>query len=169
MIFDLSNNTTIDEMGAKTISIHTTGHEKTNFTVVLTYMANWTKFPLIMIFKLKKILKGNFLPEVIVCANPIGWINKNEMLYWIENVWIKHAILSNPQSLLVLDLFLAHIVDSIKKHFCEKNTNIAIILRELTSHLQSLDVSVNKSFKAKIRITDFIKYLFYLFNFKLYL
>jgi len=70
---------------------------------------------------------------------------------------------------LVLDSFSAHIVDSIKRHFYEKNTNIAIIPKGLTSHLQPLDVSVNKSFKAKVKITDFIKYLFYLFNFKLYL
>ena len=86
MIFDLSNNTTIDEMGAKTISIHTTGHKKTNFTVVLTCMADETKLPPIVIFKLKKILKGNFLLEIIIRTNLTGWMNENEMLYWIENV-----------------------------------------------------------------------------------
>ena len=51
----------------------------------------------------------------------------------------------------------------------KKITNITIIPEGLTSHLQPLNISVNKSFKTKIRITDFIKYLFYLFNFKLYL
>jgi len=70
---------------------------------------------------------------------------------------------------LVLDSFSAHIVDSIKRRFCEKNTNIAIIPEELIFYLQPLDISVNKSFKVKVRIIDFIKYLFYLFNFKLYL
>ena len=66
MTFDLPSNTTVDEMGAKTISIRTTGHEKTNFTVVLTCMADRTKLSSLVIFKLKKIPKGNFLPEVIV-------------------------------------------------------------------------------------------------------
>ena len=161
MTFDLPSNTTVDEIGIRTVSIRTTGHEKTNFTVVLTCMADGTKLPPLIIFKLKKIPKGNFPPEVIVHANPTGWMNENEMLYWIENVWVKRARLSNPQSLLVLDSFSAHIVDSVKRRFSEKNTNIAVIPEGLTSRLQPLDISMNKSFKAKVR---FIDYLFDLFD-----
>ena len=37
---------------------------------------------------------------------------------------------------LVLNSFSAHIVDSVKRRFSEKNTNIAVIPGELTSHLQ---------------------------------
>jgi hypothetical protein len=44
-----------------------------------------------VIFKLKNILRGNFPPGVIVCANPTGWMNENEVFYWIENVWAKCA------------------------------------------------------------------------------
>ncbi len=55
MTFDLSNNTTIDEIGTRSVSIYITGHEKTNFTVVLTCMADRTKLPPLVIFKLKKI------------------------------------------------------------------------------------------------------------------
>ena len=54
MSFDLPSNTTIDERGTRTVSIRTTGHERTNFTVVLTCMANGTKLPPLIIFKLKK-------------------------------------------------------------------------------------------------------------------
>ncbi len=79
--FNLPSNTTIDEVGAKTISIRTTGHEKTNFTVVLACMADGTKLPPLIIFKLKKVLKGKFPSDVIVRANPTGWMNENEMLY----------------------------------------------------------------------------------------
>ena len=43
--FDLPSNITIDETGARSISIQTTGHEKTNFTVVLSYIADGTKLP----------------------------------------------------------------------------------------------------------------------------
>ena len=113
-------------------------------------MADGIKLPFLVIFKLKNILRCNFPPEVIIRANPTGWMNENEMLYWIENVWIKHITLSNPQSLLVLDSFSAYIVDSVKHHFNEKNTNITIISGRLTSHLQPLDISVNKSFKTKV-------------------
>ena len=70
--FDLPSNTTIDELGTRTVSIRTTGHERTNFTVVLTCMADGTKLPPLIIFKLKKIPKGNFPLGVIVRANSTG-------------------------------------------------------------------------------------------------
>ena len=158
MTFDLPSNTTIDETGTRSVSIRITGHEKSNFTVVLTCMADGTKLPPLVIFKLKKIPRGNFPQEVIVRANPTGWMNENEMLYWIENVWIKRARLSNPQSLLVLDSFSAHLVNSVKRRFGEKNTNIAVIPGGLTSRLQPLDVSVNKSFKTKVRNLIYIDF-----------
>ncbi|CAB4399489.1 unnamed protein product [Rhizophagus irregularis] len=149
--FDLPSNTTIDELGTRSVSIRITGHEKANFTVVLTCMADGTKLPPLIIFKLKNVPRGNFPPEVIIRANQKGWMNENEMLYWIENIWTKRERVSNPQSSLVLDSFSAHIVDSVKRCFGEKNTNIAVIPGGLTSRLQPLDVSVNKSFKTKMR------------------
>ena len=44
IIFDLSNNTIIDELKTHSISICIIGYEKTNFTVVLTCMSNGIKF-----------------------------------------------------------------------------------------------------------------------------
>ncbi len=81
MIFDLPSNTTIDETGTRSVSIRITEHEKTNFTVILTCMADGTKLPPLVIFKLKKILQGSFSQEVIVQVNPTGWMNESEMLY----------------------------------------------------------------------------------------
>ncbi len=72
MIFDLLNNTTVDKIKIRTISIHTIGYKKTNFTIVLTCMTDRIKLSPLVIFKLKKILKENFLSEVIVYANPTG-------------------------------------------------------------------------------------------------
>ncbi len=148
IIFDLLSNTIIDELGICSISICTIEYEKTNFTVVLTYMADKIKLPSLVIFKLKNISRCNFLSEVIIRANPIGWINENKMLYWIENVWVKCTTLFNSQSLLILDSFSIHIVNFVKYRFNKKNTNIAIILRELISYLQPLNILVNKSFKT---------------------
>ena len=60
MWFDLPSNTTINKKGEKTISIRTTGHERTSFTVLLGCMADGTKLPAVCIFKVKKFQKKNF-------------------------------------------------------------------------------------------------------------
>ncbi|CAG8602270.1 6251_t:CDS:2, partial [Diversispora eburnea] len=114
--FDISSNTTIEETNASTVSIRTTGHEKSNFTVVLSCMADSTKLPPLIIFKLVNVPIQNFPSGVMICANY---------------------------------LFCGHLTDSVKLRFDEKNTNLAVIPGGLTSKLQPLDVSINKSFKSK--------------------
>ena len=75
------------------------------------------------------------------------------MGWWIENVWTQRARrINNPKSLLVLDAFSAHRTDTVKRRIDRKNTDIAIIPGGLTSRLQPLDVSMNKSFKSKVSI-----------------
>src|SRR5438128_2410424 len=151
LTIDLLGNLTIDECGTRTVNIRTTGHERSHFTVVLTCMADETKLPPLIIFKLKNVPRANFPSDVFVRANPSGWMNEIEMAWWIDNIWTMRAPFSKPQSLLVMDSFSAHITDSAKRHLIEQKTNIAIIPGGLTSRLQPLDVAVNRSFKAKVR------------------
>jgi hypothetical protein len=150
MWFDLPSNTTINKKGEKTVSIRTTGHERTSFTVILGCMADGTKLPAVCIFKVKKIPKEKFPDGIHIRANEKGWVNESEMLWWIEKVWTSRNPFGNPRSLLVLDGFRGHTVDSVKHRLIEKNTNIAIIPGGCTSKLQPLDVSINKSFKSKV-------------------
>ncbi|CAG8432771.1 504_t:CDS:2 [Diversispora eburnea] len=63
--FDIPSNMTVEETGASTVSICTTGHKKSNFTVVLSCMAD----------------------GVVIRANREGYMNSDEMIWWIENVW----------------------------------------------------------------------------------
>ncbi|GES91790.1 pogo transposable element with KRAB domain [Rhizophagus clarus] len=152
MAFNLPSNNTIEQSGTKTVSILSTGHERSNFTVVLACMADGTKLPPVIIFKLKNIPREVFPDGVIIRTNPEGWMNENEMTWWIENVWTRRASRNNnPRSLLVLDSFSAHKTDVVKQRFREKKTDLAVIPGGLTSRLQPLDVSLNRSFKAKVR------------------
>ncbi|EXX73263.1 hypothetical protein RIR_jg12104.t1 [Rhizophagus irregularis DAOM 181602=DAOM 197198] len=152
MAFNLPSNTTLEHRGTKSVAILSTGHERANFTVVLACMANGEKLPPVIIFNLVNIPREDFPDGVIVRANPNGWMNEEEMTWWIENIWTQRAKQgSNPRSLLVLDSFSVHKTDAIKRRFHRKNTDLAIIPGGLTSRLQPIDVSLNKSFKAKMR------------------
>ncbi len=55
--FDLPYSTTLDYCNTSTVNIQTTGHKKSNFTVILTYMTDSTKLLAVCIFKLKNIPK----------------------------------------------------------------------------------------------------------------
>ena len=78
--FNMTYNTTIEEKGTKTIAIASTGHENSNFTVVLVCLADGTKLPPVIIFKLVNVPRKEFPDGVVVRANPSGWMNENEML-----------------------------------------------------------------------------------------
>src|SRR3954451_18054437 len=80
MAFNLPSNTTIEQAGTKTVSILTTGHERSNFTVVLACIANGTKLLPVIIFKLKKISREEFPNGMIIHTNSEDWMNENEML-----------------------------------------------------------------------------------------
>ncbi|GBC04795.1 hypothetical protein RclHR1_05880008 [Rhizophagus clarus] len=151
MWFDLPSNMTINQKGAKTVNIRTTGHEQSLFTVILACMADGMKLPAVCIFKLKNVLKEKFPNGIYIRANEKGWVNEQEMLWWVENVWTSRNRFGNPRSILVLDSFRGHIVDSVKNRLVEKNTNMAVIPGGCTSKLQPLDVAINKSFKSKVR------------------
>ena len=119
--------------------------------LVLACLADRTKLPPVIIFKLVNVPREEFPDGVIIRANAKGWMNEDEMSWWVENVWTQRASrASNPRSLLVLNAFTAHRTDTVKRRFCRKNTDLAIIPGGLTSRLQPLDVSLNKSFKAKV-------------------
>ncbi|GBB93285.1 hypothetical protein RclHR1_21420002 [Rhizophagus clarus] len=79
MAFNLPSNNTIGQSGTKTVSILSTGHEHSNFTVVLACMADGIKLPPVIIFKLKNIPREVFPDDVIICTNSEGWMNESEM------------------------------------------------------------------------------------------
>jgi hypothetical protein len=101
------NNTTVEQRGTRTVSILSTGHERSNFTVVLTCMSDGTKLLPGIIFKLANIQREEFPDGVTIRANKKGWMNESEMIWWVENIWTQRARRGiNPRSLLVLDSFI---------------------------------------------------------------
>ncbi|CAG8756274.1 7233_t:CDS:1, partial [Dentiscutata erythropus] len=70
MAFNLPSQTTVEKRGAQTISILTTGHEFTNFTITLACLADGTKLPLFIIFKLVNVPREQFPNSIYIHANP---------------------------------------------------------------------------------------------------
>ena len=150
--FDMPSARTVNSRGEKTMLINTTGHEKSRFTVVLSCLADGTKFKLMVIFKRKTMPKEKFPSGVVVHCHEKGWMDEAGLKLWIQKVWkLRPGGLLRKKSLLVWDSFRAHLVDSVKQAVKEMNTDITVIPGRLTSVLQPLDVSLNKPFKDRLR------------------
>ena len=72
--------------GEKTVLVNTTGHKKSQFTVVLACLADGTKLKSMVIFK-QKLPKENFPPGVLIHCHLKGWMDEVGMKLWIEKVW----------------------------------------------------------------------------------
>jgi hypothetical protein len=69
----------------------------------------------------------------------------------LENVWRKRKnSFFKPKSLLIYDSAPSHLTDEVKTKV-KTYSELAVIPGGLTKLLQALDISVNKSFKSKIR------------------
>jgi len=53
--------------------------------------------------------------------------------------------------MLVLDAFKGHLTDSVKNQLCKMRTEFVVIPGGITSVLQRMDISINKSFKDRLR------------------
>jgi len=152
VFFDMAGAMTIDYRGAKTVHIRTTGNDKNRFTCVLAVLADGTKLPPMIIFKGKRLQKGDYPPDVIVRMNEDGWMTEKLMVDWLNAVWgekiIKHG---KKRSLFIVDSFRGHLTQSVKSKCQEQNLVLGVIPGGLTSIVQPLDVSINKPFKDRLR------------------
>ena len=59
--------TTVEQVGAKSVPLKTTGHDKNRFTVALSAFANGRKLPPYIIFKgVRPIAELSNIPEVVI-------------------------------------------------------------------------------------------------------
>ena len=139
--FDVLYGRTVDRVGNDNIKINSTGHEKSNFTVVLTVTAAGEKLKPMIIFKKKLIPKGDFPPDVVIKTNSKGWMTQELMQEWLDEVWNKrqHYNSDPMQSLLILDSARCHLTEPVRTLF-KQHTKVAVIPGGLTKIPQPLDV-----------------------------
>lgn len=153
LTFDIPMNRTMDVQGKSSITIRTTGHEKSSFTVVLGCTATGKKLPPLIIFKRKTAIKEKLPSGVIVHQNEKGWMDNDVMNIWLSSSYVKRpgGFFRQSKSLLVLDSMRAHISDVTKERIRSTGSIPAVIPGGLTKILQPLDISVNKCFKTEMR------------------
>lgn len=151
--FDIPTTRTVNQKGEKSITIRTTGHEKSNFTVALACAADGSKIPPMVIFKKAKVPKEQFPNSVVVHANKKGWMDEEGFKIWVNQCYSRRqdGFFKSKKALLVMDSMRAHITDMSKNRIINSNTIPAIIPGGMTKILQPLDISVNRSFKSYIR------------------
>jgi hypothetical protein len=150
--FDIPDKRTIEVKGTQDVLLKTTGNEKTHFTIVLCVTADGGKCDPMVIFKRKTFPKKLEFPKgIVVAVQPKAWIDKDLMKVWLNNVWRKRSgSFFQNKSLLVYDSARAHLTDEVK-YEVHKFSNLAVIPGGMTKLLQPLDLTVNKSFKHKMR------------------
>ena len=148
---DTPGEYTMEEIGKKTISMKSMGHEKERFTVMLAAMADGTKLTPMVLFKGVRPPK-NIPTGIIVkmCRNG-AWANEEIIAEWLTRVWRRN---NSERRLLVWDSFRAHMTAKVKTLVREQfNSDMAIIPGGCTSTIQPCDVSWNKPMKDKWRDT----------------
>lgn len=149
--FDMPSSTTVEQKGVRSVHIRTTGAEKQRCTVMLAVTADGRKLPPFVIFKRKTLPKAKFPPGIHVRVQEKGWMTADLMVDWVKTVWGRRPRALLYPSLLVVDSFRGHLVDSVRTKLKELRTDLAVIPGGLTSMLQPLDVSLNKPFKDNVR------------------
>ncbi|WKX88744.1 hypothetical protein Q1695_008401 [Nippostrongylus brasiliensis] len=102
--FDMVYGRTVEKVGSDAVKIDSTGHEKSNFTVVLSVTAAGEKLRPLIIFEKKRLVpKEDFPPKVVVKASAKGWMNQDIMEMLLDEVWNRreHYNSDPSQSLLI--------------------------------------------------------------------
>jgi hypothetical protein len=145
--------------GTINVPIKTNGKERNRFTLALGVTAAGNKLPPFVIFRgvkpelMKKVVK----PEGVVgYKNPTAWMDTEMLIRWIREVlkpWIIKTFgpKDTKNFLLLLDETKFHKSEDVRIQLLFLNVIPIYIPAGLTSLLQPLDISVNRSFKCHIR------------------
>ncbi len=83
--FDMPGETTITRTGERSVPICTTGHDKGQFTVVLSAMADGTKLKPLVVFKgVRPVAELHRVSGVIVAYGRNCWMNESLTIDWVK-------------------------------------------------------------------------------------
>ncbi|KAK9523800.1 hypothetical protein VZT92_017691 [Zoarces viviparus] len=89
LTFDLPLTRTVNKKGESSITLKTTGHERTHFTCVLGCTASGQKLQPMVIFKGLTMPKEKFPKGISVKVNKKGWMIESIMKEWLNECYAK--------------------------------------------------------------------------------
>jgi transposase-like protein len=145
--FDMPANRTVEIKGTGRVPILTTGNERKRATVVLCCSNKGDKMPMHIVVRGEG--KAHVLNGVVVRYQERAWMTSDLTERWLKSTYLPFR--KSASDILVMDSFSGHISRRVKQFCREKSARIAVIPGGCTAHLQPLDISVNRSFKAGVR------------------
>ena len=147
---DMPSATTVNEAGASSVTIRSTGHEKDRVTVCLEGKANGHKLMPFIVFKggkrdVKRMNEERQLSgKCVIRTSANGWMNESLTEEWIQ--YVVGCLLFAP-SLLVLDTYKCHMTNGVKEALQQASVNAALVPGGCMKYIQAPDVSWNKPIK----------------------
>jgi len=155
-------NSTICERGSRTVSI-AHSQSSSRCTVMLGGSIDGKKLPPFVIFTGKRVAsapvfqalqqpqKNGYNPSLLYNVQHKAWMDEDLMLYWIDKVWKPYANNIPGPTMLILDMFQAHLTAHVQWTLAQCGTIVEYIPGGYTSKLQAMDVGINKPFKDYMR------------------
>ena len=147
---DMPSDTTVHFIGARSVSLKTSGHEKDHYTVVLTAKADGSKLKLFIVFKGKgtRLIKNlSSIPGLVVRFSANGWLNDSLTIEYLRTVV---GSLSFAKRLMIWDTYHCHVSQAVKLECSRLKLQTATIPGGCTKFIQAADVVWNASFKSNI-------------------
>ena len=152
---DMPSATTVNEAGASSVTIRSTGHEKDRVTVCLAAKANGHKLKPFIVFKggkrdVKRMNEDRQLSgKCVIRTSANGWMNES-----LTEEWIQYVVgrLSFAPRLLVWDTYKCHMTNGVKEALRQTSVDAALVHGGCTKYTQAPDVSWNKPFKNLCQI-----------------
>ena len=158
VFFSMTPNTSLDQVGARTINVRTSSGSTIRVTLAVTVTASGTTLPPLMVFKGKpngRIQRafGTYPVGCFYAVQERAWMDERVMLMWVELVLIPYVETAPPGiiPLLFLDSYRCHMMASVVTKINDLGVEVVHIPGGCTSLCQPVDVGVNKPFKNKVR------------------
>ena len=108
---DMPGETTISRVAERSVSVRTTGHDKSRFTVILAAMTDGRKLKPFIVFKgVCTIPELSRVPNVVVA---LSWNGRMNEALTIQTLWGR---LSFQRRLLVWDAYRCHMTEKVRDH-----------------------------------------------------